>query len=146
VLWEALSGRRLWGSKPSLGDLVLAICTGPIPKLEKVAPWVPRELAEIVHHGLERDLDLRYPSMRAMATALEQFTGGAAVKERDLVAVSTEVRMGGRETPSWSPALPSQESPAPSDKTRTTSTRLRLVAWSLAVLFVALAGVLIQLL
>jgi serine/threonine protein kinase len=142
VLWEALSGQRLWGTKRSMGDLVLAICTGPIPRLESVAPWVPRELAEIVHRGLERDLELRYPNMRSMATALEQFTGGAAVKEKELSPVSADTRKG-----------PSTESPSPrADRPNSEATaarrppgadsRLKLVAWSLVVLCFVLAGLL----
>ena len=31
VLWEALSGQRLWGGQSSLGELIVAICTEPDP-------------------------------------------------------------------------------------------------------------------
>jgi serine/threonine protein kinase len=77
VLWEALSGRRLWGRQVSLGELIVAICTEPIQRLEQVAPWVPRELSRLVHRGLERDLDRRVPSVRALIEQLDPFTGGS---------------------------------------------------------------------
>lgn len=77
VLWEALSGRRLWGGQVSLGELIVAICTEPIQRLEEVAPWVPRALARLVHRGLDRDLDKRLPSVRALIEKLDAFTGGS---------------------------------------------------------------------
>lgn len=147
VLWEALSGRRLWGEKPSLGDLVMAICTGPIPRLESVAPWVPQELAAIVHRGLERDLGLRYADMREMATALERFTGGAAVKVRDLAPLDeSERQLAVTEHGSTRPDGPREVSAPSTPRADTETHRLRLVAWSLAVLFVLLAGLLTTLL
>jgi serine/threonine-protein kinase len=77
VMWEALSGLRLWGNQTSLGELIVAICTEPIRRLEDVAPWVPKDLARIVHKGLERDLTQRTPNMHALIAALELFSGGS---------------------------------------------------------------------
>ena len=77
VLWEALSGQRLWGGQVSLGELIVAICTEPIQRLDAVAPWVPRELSRVVHLGLERDPDKRIPSVRALLEKLDAFTGGS---------------------------------------------------------------------
>jgi serine/threonine protein kinase len=77
VLWEALSGQRLWGGQSSLGELIVAICTEPIQRLETAAPWVPRELARVVHRGLERDPDKRTPSVRALIEQLDTFAGGS---------------------------------------------------------------------
>jgi serine/threonine protein kinase len=75
VLWELLSGQRLWGGQRSLGELIVAICTEPIQRLEAAAPWVPRELARVVHQGLERDPQRRTPSVRALSESLETFSG-----------------------------------------------------------------------
>jgi hypothetical protein len=74
VLWELLSGDRLWGGQKSLGELIVAICTEPIRRLEVVAPWVPRELARVVHRGLERDPAKRIPSARDLIRELEPHT------------------------------------------------------------------------
>jgi serine/threonine protein kinase len=77
VLWEILSGQRLWGGHSSLGELIVAICTEPIQRLEAAAPWVPRELARVVHRGLERDPDKRTPTVRALIEQLDAFAGGS---------------------------------------------------------------------
>jgi serine/threonine protein kinase len=77
VLWEALSGQRLWGGQSSLGELIVSICTQPISRLEAVAPWVPRALARVVHRGLEREPDRRTPTVRAFIEQLDAFTGGS---------------------------------------------------------------------
>ncbi|HYP88036.1 MAG TPA: serine/threonine-protein kinase, partial [Polyangiaceae bacterium] len=79
VLWELLSGHRLWGGQKSLGELIVAICTEPIRRLEDLAPWVPRELSRVVHHGLERDPEKRIPSARAL---IEQLTPHLAASDR----------------------------------------------------------------
>jgi len=77
VLWELLSGQRLWGGQRSLGELIVAICTEPIRRLEVAAPWVPRELAYAVHDGLERDPTKRTASARALIEAIDSFTGAS---------------------------------------------------------------------
>jgi hypothetical protein len=89
VLWEALSGRRLWGAPHSLGELIVAICTEPIPRLTEIAPWIPRDLASVVHLGLERDPAQRPATVRDLIAALTPFSGGAdRVQEAELVALS----------------------------------------------------------
>jgi len=77
VLWEALSGQRLWGGQSSLGELIVAICTEPVQRLEAVGPWVPHELSRVVHRGLERDPEKRTPSVRALIEQLDAFAGGS---------------------------------------------------------------------
>jgi serine/threonine protein kinase len=93
VLWEAVSGKRLWGQQSSLGELIVAICTEPIRRLEEVAPWAPKDLARVVHRGLERDLAHRTPSMQAFIAALEVFSGGSdRVVSEQLVGMTDEHR------------------------------------------------------
>jgi len=93
VLWEALSGQRLWGGQSSLGELIVAICTEPIPQLDEVASWVPRDLARVVHRGLERDPDLRPSSVRAFIESLSVFSGGTdRVQKAQLVAMTVAER------------------------------------------------------
>ena len=93
VLWEALSGQRLWGGQTSLGELIVAICTEPIPQLDVVASWVPRDLARVVHRGLERDPDLRPSSVRAFIESLSVFSGGTdRVHKSQLVAMTVAER------------------------------------------------------
>ena len=93
VLWEALSGQRLWGGQTSLGELIVAICTEPIPQLDTLAPWIPRDLARVVHRGLERDPNLRPSSVRAFIESLSVFTGGTdRVQKAQLVALTVAER------------------------------------------------------
>jgi serine/threonine-protein kinase len=93
VLWEALSGQRLWGGQTSLGELIVAICTEPIPLLDTLAPWVPRDLARVVHRGLERDPNLRPSSVRAFIESLSPFSGGSdRVQKAQLVALTDAAR------------------------------------------------------
>lgn len=93
VLWEALSGQRLWGGQSSLGELIVAICTEPIQRLESAAPWVPRELSRMVHRGLERDPDKRIPTVRALIEQLDAFAGGSdRIVTSQLVGLTEEQR------------------------------------------------------
>jgi serine/threonine-protein kinase len=88
VLWELLSGQRLWADKKSLGELVLAICSDPIPKLGDVAPWVPKDLSNVVARGLERDVERRHQKVVMLAQALESFSSGSFdVQAADLVTM-----------------------------------------------------------
>jgi serine/threonine protein kinase len=93
VLWEALSGQRLWGAPNSLGELIVAICTEPIPQLNLIAPWIPSDLARVVHRGLERDPALRPGNVRELIAELAPFSGGSdRVHESELVALSDAAR------------------------------------------------------
>jgi serine/threonine-protein kinase len=94
VLWEALSGQRLWGGQTSLGELIIAICTEPIPQLEAVAPWVPRDLARVVHRGLERDPALRPSSVRVFIESLSVFTGGTDRVQKSQLVKMTDAERG----------------------------------------------------
>jgi serine/threonine-protein kinase len=93
VTWEALAGARLWGQQTSLAELIVAICTDPLRRLEEAAPWIPEDLARVVHKGLERDLTQRTPSMHAFITGLELFAGGSdRVTADQLVGLTPEHR------------------------------------------------------
>ncbi len=93
VLWEALSGQRLWGGQTSLGELIVALCSEPIPQLDTVAGWLPNGLARVVHRGLERDPNLRPSSVRAFIESLSVFSGGTdRVQKAQLVALTAAER------------------------------------------------------
>ena len=78
VLWEALTGRRLFTGDS--GPAVLArVLSAPIVPPSKVVPDLARELDAIVLRGLARDLTARYATGRDMARDLEAHTSlGAA--------------------------------------------------------------------
>jgi serine/threonine-protein kinase len=70
VLWEALSGRRMFTAQ-SDGALVTKVLDGNIPELSSVAPDVPPALAQITHRALSMDAAHRFASAELMADALE---------------------------------------------------------------------------
>jgi serine/threonine protein kinase len=135
VLWEALSGKRLWGAQTSLGELIVAICTEPLRRLEDVAPWVPRDLARLVHRGLDRDVSHRTPSMQAFIAALEVFSGGSdRITAEQLVGLTDEhrevlVKRAGTSLTSGRPLeSPSQSGASGQSVTRATAPPLHVVA------------------
>jgi serine/threonine-protein kinase len=76
VLWEALTGKRLFrASTPA--ELVLAILEQPIAPPSSLVPGLPRALDAIVLKGLSRRAEERWPSAEAMAEAIEA-AGGLA--------------------------------------------------------------------
>lgn len=71
VLWELCAGRRAY-DVANEGALFARVMTGSIPQLSDVAPWVPVQLAEVVHRALRRDPGERFASALEMAEALER--------------------------------------------------------------------------
>ena len=74
VLWEMMTGRRLFSAETELAELKL-ILSEPIEAPSDVEPSVPRELSAVAMKALERDLNLRYRSAREMARALTSSCG-----------------------------------------------------------------------
>src|SRR5579863_5076385 len=70
VLWEALSGRRLFRRRTEL-ETMRAIFDEPIPRLPRTAS-VPSRLEEIVMRALEREPEDRFQDAREMALLLQQ--------------------------------------------------------------------------
>jgi serine/threonine protein kinase len=92
-LYEGLTGRKVWAGRSTLGEIILAICTHPIPPLRQVAPWIEAGLAEVVHRGLEENPQNRWGSVEEMITALEPFAEGTLeLGPDDLSSVSAALR------------------------------------------------------
>ncbi len=70
VLYALLSGRAPHQHLASLGQLLVAVCVSPPPRLADVAPWVPLAVAEVVHRALQISPEARYPSASSMLDAL----------------------------------------------------------------------------
>jgi serine/threonine-protein kinase len=71
VLWEALTGQRLFGGE-SEGEVVKRVLDAHAEPPSKLVPTLPRALDAIVLRGLARDPADRYESARDMARALER--------------------------------------------------------------------------
>jgi serine/threonine-protein kinase len=80
VLWEALTGRSLFDG-PSDAAIASAVMNRPVPAPSELAPGVPEALDRIVLRGLSRDRDVRFPTAREMALALEREVGVAPQSE-----------------------------------------------------------------
>lgn len=76
VLWESLTGKRLFHADNELG-IVKAILEGPLPRPTEVEPKTPPGLDAVTMRALQRDRDKRYPSAQAMQRDLEALLRGA---------------------------------------------------------------------
>lgn len=70
VLYQALSGRTPYQHITALGQLIIAICSEWPPHIQQFAPWVPPEVAAIVHRALRHNPDERYQSASEMFAAI----------------------------------------------------------------------------
>src|SRR5262249_45766523 len=70
VLWELLTGRRLFKSESELATLA-AVLDQPVPPVRAFAPQVPEALEEVCLRALERDRAQRFATAADMASALE---------------------------------------------------------------------------
>ncbi len=84
-MFEALSGTHPWQGRDSVGELIVAICTEPLPHIQDCAPWVPPELAEVVHRAMSRRPAERFQSMAQLEEALEPFTESTRELHYDLL-------------------------------------------------------------
>lgn len=72
VLWELLTGRRLFGRTSDAATLY-AIMHEPVPPPSRFRPEIPRELDTIIMRALSRSPHERYGSALEMASALEHY-------------------------------------------------------------------------
>ncbi|MDI1475195.1 serine/threonine-protein kinase [Polyangium sp. y55x31] len=89
VLYQALTGVTPHQDSGALGDLIISICTEPAERVERLAPWVPPEVAAVVHRALDLDPTQRFQSAgemhAALAALLPPGEANAAIHERMLV-------------------------------------------------------------
>ncbi|AUX42889.1 protein kinase [Sorangium cellulosum] len=70
VLYQALTGRTPYHHITALGELIISICSEPPPPVQEFAPWVPPEVAAIVHRCLQQPAGQRYQSAQEMFGAI----------------------------------------------------------------------------
>lgn len=85
ILWEALTGRRLFVADTEAG-VVMKVIEAPISRARAFSPNVSPELDEVCLRALDRDPAKRFSSARSMASALER-----AAAHAGLLADSHEV-------------------------------------------------------
>jgi serine/threonine protein kinase len=74
-LYHALSGAPAFAYVRSFMGLVLELTAREAPHIQDAAPWVPPEIARIVHAALLRDPGARCPSAAEFGLALETVLG-----------------------------------------------------------------------
>lgn len=84
VLYAALAGHAPHQHLSSIGKLLVAICVTPARAMTEVAPWVPEDVADIVHRALAIDPSERFPSAEAMRAAIERLASPGPLLEEDL--------------------------------------------------------------
>jgi serine/threonine protein kinase len=80
VLWEALTGRRLFDAEEA-SEVLRMIVSEEIPPPSAVVPSIARGVDDIVMRALSRDLGSRYDTARQFAIALEEAAPLASPRE-----------------------------------------------------------------
>ena len=79
VLWEALTGRRLFDGSDA--ELMYRVLEAQVAPPSHVAPGLPAELDAIVMRGLARDPNRRWPTAMAMADAMDRIVMPSTARE-----------------------------------------------------------------
>ncbi len=94
VLYEMLAGCTPYQHIQALGQLILAICHEWPKHIQEAAPWVPPEVAAIVHRCLRHRPADRYQSAGEMFQAIRALLpGGWAIHEDMLVTLHESQRV-----------------------------------------------------
>jgi len=72
VMYKALTGRTPFAELDSMGQVIIAIWSMPIPPVQDAAPWVPPELAAVIHKALQKKPQDRYASAEEMGAELKK--------------------------------------------------------------------------
>ncbi len=120
VMWQALSGRKLFSGKDHV-DIFVAASKGQIPPLDEVRPDVPPQFTDLIERALARDPADRFRSATQMGRLIANLLRG--VPERpDAVYIGDAVREvqryikhGGDSRPQ-APAPPIPPPPPPATK------------------------------
>ncbi len=116
VLWECLTGRRLFYDKTEF-DTMRNVIERPIPPPSTQRSGIPPALDIIVVRALERDLERRYPNAKVMVDDLENFLREARHVPSALPHLldelfGTDAADAGSGLPARGPDAPTVETPA----------------------------------
>jgi eukaryotic-like serine/threonine-protein kinase len=93
VLYQALSGRTPYQDIEALGELIIAICSESPRPVQDLSPWVPPEVASIVHRALRFEPGERFQTATEMlATLRALLPDGSEIRPEMIVSVSAEMR------------------------------------------------------
>ncbi len=93
VLYKMLTGQTPHAHLQTLGQVILAICSTPARPVQELAPWVPPEVAMIVHRALQPDPGQRWQSAYEMLRAMEPYVAALPkVRRVDILPLSSTQR------------------------------------------------------
>jgi serine/threonine-protein kinase len=86
ILWELLTGQRMWEGMSEAKVFERLLDRAPLPRAREVAPDVPHELDVICSKAIAKDKDDRYANMGELMDAVE-----TAIAKLDLRASDREI-------------------------------------------------------
>jgi serine/threonine-protein kinase len=93
VMYKALTGRTPYSNVEALGQVILAICSQPPRPVQEMAPWVPPEVAAIVHRAIRQNPAERFQTAMDMFEAIRPLlTKGRGMHRHSLRPVPAEQR------------------------------------------------------
>ncbi len=93
VLYQCLTGTTPYGHITALGQLIISICHDPPPPVQDLAPWVPPEVAAIVHRALRHDPAERFQTADEMfAEVRKLLPNGWTISDAMFVSVTAEAK------------------------------------------------------
>ncbi len=111
TLYHALTGEPPWPPELCGAELIIRIGTGKPTPLQDKAPWVSKQLTEVVHRCLRLDPMQRWESMLALREALEALNDKPTVKLLDLGPLSSSLKK--RVSARAEPPEPESQPPPP---------------------------------
>ncbi len=92
LLFESMTGRSPWGRAESPSDVIVTMCTRPAPLVQDFAPWVPPDIADIVHTCLQREPSARFQTASELLEAIRAIPLDLTIQPKDVVGLSEEER------------------------------------------------------
>ncbi|KYF98631.1 hypothetical protein BE20_34345 [Sorangium cellulosum] len=109
ALYCALAGHAPYQQVGTLGKLVYTICSTPPLPLHEIAPWVPVEVAAVLHGALALDPSARYPSAAAMLAAMRPLLTGGTALDPSMMKAERRASEPASSAPSLALACPAGE-------------------------------------
>jgi len=91
VLYKMLTGQTPHAHLQTLGQVILAICSQPARPVQELAPWVPPEIAAIVHRALQPDPRQRFQSAHEMYHAMQPILARLPPARRSDIVPLTDI-------------------------------------------------------
>ncbi|MBL8029015.1 MAG: protein kinase [Fibrobacteres bacterium] len=92
MFYELLTGRNPFFDKRGYQQTIWNVINAEIRPLRRVSDWIPRDVEVIVMKCLERDLDKRYLTMRALRLDLERYQTGEPIQARSPGFIENAIR------------------------------------------------------